>query len=315
MPMKPTEKIWHNGKLIRWDDAKIHVLSHVVSYASAVFEGLRCYETKNGPAIFRVREHMQRMVNSGKIYRLELPFNAEELSNAAAEVVRVNKMNSCYIRPIALRGYGDIGVGGLSVPTEVYIACWEWGRYLGPEAIEQGVDVCVSSWNRMAPNTLPSMAKAAANYMNSQLIHMEAHANGYSEGIALDTNGCVSEGSGENIFVAMDGVLYTPPIGNSVLPGITRSSVITLCEEMKIPVREQVIPREMLYIADEVFFTGTAAEISPLRSIDRIKVGKGSRGPITKALQEEFFAILSGAKPDRHNWLTPVSVPLGAGTR
>jgi len=243
MPMKPTEKIWHNGKLIRWDDAKIHVLSHVVSYASAVFEGLRCYETKNGPAIFRVREHMQRMVNSGKIYRLELPFTAEELSNAAAEVVRVNKMNSCYIRPIALRGYGDIGVGGLSVPTEVYIACWEWGRYLGPEAIEQGVDVCVSSWNRMAPNTLPSMAKAAANYMNSQLIHMEAHANGYSEGIALDTNGCVSEGSGENIFVAMDGVLYTPPIGNSVLPGITRSSVITLCEEMKIPVREQMIPR------------------------------------------------------------------------
>ena len=174
MPMKPTEKIWHNGKLIQWDDAKIHVLSHVVSYASAVFEGVRCYETKNGPAIFRVREHMQRMVNSGKIYRLELPYTADELSNAAAEVVRVNKMNSCYIRPIALRGYGDIGVGGMAVPIEVYMACWEWGRYLGPEAIENGVDVCVSSWNRMAPNTLPSMAKAAANYMNSQLIHMEA---------------------------------------------------------------------------------------------------------------------------------------------
>ena len=182
------------------------------------------------------------------------------------------------------------------MPTEVYIACWEWGRYLGPEAIEQGVDVCVSSWNRMAPNTLPSMAKAAANYMNSQLIHMEAHANGYSEGIALDTNGFVSEGSGENIFVAMDGVLYTPPIGASVLPGITRSSVMTLCEDLKIPVREQMIPREMLYIADEVFFTGTAAEISPLRSVDRIKVGKGTRGPITKALQEEFFAILNGAQ-------------------
>jgi branched-chain amino acid aminotransferase len=229
--------------------------------------------------------------------------------------VRVNKMSSCYIRPIALRGYGDIGVGGLAVPTEVYIACWEWGRYLGPEAIENGVDVCVSSWNRMAPNTLPSMAKAAANYMNSQLIHMEAHANGYSEGIALDTAGYVSEGSGENIFVAMDGVLITPPIGASVLPGITRSSVITLCEDLKIPVREQMIPREMLYLADEVFFTGTAAEISPLRSVDRIKVGKGTRGPITKALQEEFFAILDGSQPDRHNWLTPVNVPLGTATR
>ena len=315
MPIKPTEKIWHNGKMIRWDDAKIHVLSHVVSYASAVFEGIRCYETKNGPAIFRVREHMQRMVNSGKIYRMELPFTVEELSNAAAEVVRVNKMSACYIRPIALRGYGDVGVQGLAVPIEVYIACWEWGRYLGPEAIENGVDVCVSSWNRMAPNTLPSMAKAASNYMNSQLIHMEAHTNGYTEGIALDPSGYVSEGSGENIFVAMDGVLYTPPIGASVLPGITRSTVLQLCEDLNIPVREQMIPREMLYIADEIFFTGTAAEISPLRSVDRIKIGKGSRGPITKALQEEFFALLTGTKPDRHNWLTQVSVPMGAGTR
>ena len=315
MGMKPTEKIWHNGKLIRWEDATIHVLSHCVSYASAVFEGVRCYETKNGPAIFRVREHFERMINSGKIYRIEFPYSVEELSNAAAELVRVNKMNACYIRPIALRGYGDIGVGGTAVPVEVYMACWEWGRYLGPEAIENGVDVCVSSWNRMAPNTLPSMAKAAANYMNSQLIHMEAAANGYTEGIALDTNGFVSEGSGENIFVAMDGTLITPPIGNSVLPGITRSSVMTLCADLKIPVREQMIPREMLYIADEVFFTGTAAEITPLRSVDRIKVGKGSRGPITKALQEEFFAILTGSRPDRHNWLTPVSVPLGAGTR
>jgi branched-chain amino acid aminotransferase len=315
MAMKPTEKIWHNGKFIRWEDATIHVLSHVVSYGSAVFEGIRCYETKNGPAIFRVREHMQRMINSGKIYRIEWPFTAEELSIAAGELVRTNKMSACYIRPIALRGYGDIGVGGLKVPTEVYMACWEWGRYLGPEAIEQGVDVCVSSWNRMAPNTLPSMAKAAANYMNSQLIHMEAHANGYSEGIALDVNGFVSEGSGENIFVAMDGELITPPIGNSVLPGITRSSVMTLCADLKIPVREQMIPREMLYIADEVFFTGTAAEISPLRSVDRIKVGTGTRGPITKTLQDEFFSILNGSKPDRHNWLTPVGVPLTAGTR
>jgi len=315
MGMKPTEKIWHNGKLIRWEDATIHVLSHVVSYASAVFEGLRCYATKNGPAIFRVREHMQRMINSGKVYRIVWPYTAEDLSNAAAEVVRVNKMTSCYIRPIALRGYGDIGVGGLSVPTEVYIACWEWGRYLGPESRENGVDVGVSSWNRMAPNTLPSMAKAAANYMNSQLIHMEAAANGFAEGIALDTQGFVSEGSGENIFVVMDGALITPPVGSSVLPGITRSSVMKLCEDLHIPVREQLVPREMLYLADEVFLTGTAAEITPLRSIDRIMVGKGSRGPITKILQEEFFAIISGSRPDRHNWLTPVSVPLSAGTR
>ena len=315
MPIKPTEKIWHNGKLIRWEDATVHVLSHVISYASAVFEGIRCYETKNGPAIFRIREHMQRLVNSGKIYRLDLPYSVEELSNAAAEVVRMNKMNSCYIRPIALRGYGDIGVGGLAVPIEVYIACWEWGRYLGPEAIESGVDVCVSSWNRMAPNTLPSMSKSAANYMNSQLIHMEAHVNGYTEGIALDPAGYVSEGSGENIFVATGGVLYTPPIGASVLPGITRNTVLTLCEDLKISVREQMIPREMLYIADEVFFTGTAAEISPLRSIDRIQIGKGTRGPITRKLQDEFFAILTGAKPDRHSWLTPVNVPLGAATR
>jgi branched-chain amino acid aminotransferase len=315
MGMKPTEKIWHNGKLIRWEDATIHVLSHVVSYASAVFEGLRCYETKTGPAIFRVREHMQRMINSGKVYRIDWPYTVDDLSNAAAEVVRVNKMTSCYIRPIALRGYGDIGVGGLSVPTEVYIACWEWGRYLGPEALEDGVDVGVSSWNRPAPNTLPTMAKAAANYMNSQLIHMEAAANGFAEGIALDINGFVSEGSGENIFVVMDGALITPPVGSSVLPGITRSSVIKLCEDLNIPVREQLVPREMLYLADEVFLTGTAAEITPLRSVDRIKVGNGSRGPITKILQDEFFAIISGSRPDRHHWLTPVSVPLGAGTR
>src|SRR4030088_3402714 len=314
MGMKPTEKIWHNGKLIRWEDATIHVLSHVVSYASAVFEGIRCYETKNGPAIFRVREHFQRMINSAKIYRIDLPYMVEDLSNAAAEVVRVNKMNSCYIRPIALRGYGDIGVHGLNVPTEVYIACWEWGRYLGPEAIENGVDVCVSSWNRMAPNTLPSMAKAAANYMNSQLIHMEAATNGYAEGIALDTIGCVSEGADENIFVAMDGALITPPAGSSVLPGTTRSSVITLCEYLKIPVREQMIPREMLYIADEVFFTGTAAEITPLRSVDKVQVGSGRCGPITAEIQRQFFAILDGSRPDRHNWLTPVGVPLGAAT-
>ena len=315
MALKPTEKIWHNGKLIRWEDATIHVLSHVVSYGSAVFEGLRCYETKNGPAIFRVREHMQRMINSGKIYRIEWPYTADDLSNAAAEVVRANKMNSCYIRPIALRGYGDMGVGGLNVPTEVYMACWEWGRYLGPEAIENGVDVCVSSWNRMAPNTLPSMAKAAANYMNSQLIHMEAHANGYSEGIALDTEwfcqrrlgGKHLRRDGRRVDHATDGI--ERPAGH--YPKFRDDAV----RGPKNPgARANDSSRDAL-LADEVFFTGTAAEITPLRSVDRIKVGKGTRGPITKALQEEFFAILNGSRPDRHNWLTPVSVPLGAGSR
>jgi branched-chain amino acid aminotransferase len=315
MGITKTEQIWHNGKFIRWDDAKIHVLSHVVSYGSAVFEGIRCYQTKQGPAIFRLREHMQRLVNSGKIYRMEFPVTLDELCNGAQEVIRVNKMESAYIRPIALRGYGDVGVSPQGCPIDVYIACWYWGAYLGSEALDQGVDVCVSSWSRMAPNTLPAMSKSAANYMNSQLIRMEAIANGYSEGIALDTAGYVSEGSGENIFVVMDGVVSTPPLAASVLPGITRHSLMTLCEDLKIPVREQMIPREMLYLADEVFMTGTAAELTPLRSIDRITVGAGRRGPITKRLQEEFFAIVRGEKPDRHNWLTPVGVPTDAVVR
>jgi branched-chain amino acid aminotransferase len=229
--------------------------------------------------------------------------------------VRENNLSSCYIRPLMIRGYGDVGVSPLNNPIDVYIACWEWGAYLGTEALEEGVDVCVSSWSRMAPNTLPVMAKAGANYMNSQLIRMEAIANGYAEGIALDTSGYVSEGSGENIFLVQDGVVSTPPLASSVLPGITRSAILTLCEDLAIPVREQMIPREMLYIADEVFFTGTAAELTPLRSIDRIRIGAGRRGPVTRSLQEEFFAILGGTKPDRHNWLTPVSAPVSASVR
>jgi len=312
MSLKKTQWIWHNGKLISWDDAKIHVLSHVVSYGSSVFEGIRCYETKLGPAAFRLREHMQRFVHSGHIYRMDSPYSVDQLSTACGEIVRENKLNACYIRPLMLRGYGDVNVNPLPCPIEVYVACWEWGAYLGPEALEQGVDVCVSSWARMAPNTLPAMAKAGANYMNSQLIRMEAMANGYAEGIALDSHGYVSEGSGENIFIVRDGVIYTPPLASSVLPGITRSSIMALCEDLGISVREQMIPREMLYIADEVFFTGTAAEVTPLRSIDRITIGAGRRGPITKRLQEEFFAIVTGAKPDRHNWLTPVGTPVAA---
>jgi branched-chain amino acid aminotransferase len=303
----PTEKIWRNGTFIPWQEATIHVLSHVVSYGSSVFEGIRCYDTPSGPAVFRLREHVRRMADSAKIYRMDLPFEQEVLCDALCELVRVNKMNACYLRPIALRGYGEMGVNPALNPVDVYLACWEWGRYLGEEALAQGVDVCVSSWNRLAPNTLPALSKAGANYMNSQLIKMEALTNGYQEGIGLDTAGYVSEGSGENIFVVRDGKMLTPPLGASVLPGITRASVLQLAEDLGIPVVETLIPRELLYIADEVFFTGTAAEISPIRSIDRIQVGAGRRGPVAERLQKEFFAIIDGTKPDRHGWLTLVN--------
>jgi len=304
--MTPTERIWHNGRLIPWAEAKIHVLSHVVSYGSSVFEGIRCYETQQGPAIFRLRDHMRRMVDSAKIYRMPLPYSLEQLCEASVEIVQVNKLKSCYIRPIALRGYGGIGVMPSNNPTEVFLACWEWGKYLGDEALAAGVDVCVSSWTRIAPNTLPALAKAGANYMNSQLIRMEAAENGYSEGIALDSNGYVSEGSGENLFVVRDGKIYTPPLATSVLPGITRDTVVTLAGELGLPVVESIIPREMLYIADEVFFTGTAAEVTPIRSVDKVTVGAGRRGPITERLQKAFFEIVEGKAGDKHGWLTPV---------
>ena len=312
--LKPTEKIWHNGSFIPWDDARIHVLSHVTSYGSSVFEGVRCYSTPSGPAIFRVREHLRRLVDSGKIYRMDVPYGIDELSEAMRELVQLNKLDSCYFRPIALRGYGDIGVLPLNNPIDVYIACWEWGKYLGDEAFAQGVDVCVSSWTRIAPNTLPALAKAGANYMNSQLIRMEAHLNGYAEGIALDTHGYVSEGSGENIFVVRDGRILTPPLGASVLPGITRDTVFQLAQALGIPLVETIVPREMLYIADEVFFSGTAAEITPIRSVDRIVVGKGSRGPVTEKLQRAFFDVIEGRAEDHFGWLTPVGVqqPVGA---
>jgi branched-chain amino acid aminotransferase len=312
MPIPKTEKIWHNGKFIHWDDAKIHVLSHVVSYGSAVFEGIRCYDTAQGPAVFRLKDHAQRLLNSAYIYRMEVPYNLDELCEANLELLRVNKIGACYIRPMVLRGYGEAGVDPQGCPIEVYLACYPWGKYLGEEGLRAGVDVCVSSWNRPAPNTLPQMAKCAANYMNSQLIRMEARANGYVEGIALDTNGYVSEGSGENVFIVMDGTVVTPPLSNSALPGITRHSVITICRDLGIPIAEQIIPREMLYIANEIFFCGTAVEVTPIRSIDRVKIGIGSRGPITKRIQDEFFALAEGKKPDRHNWLSPVSAAAGA---
>lgn len=313
MAFPKTEKIWHNGKFINWDDAKIHVLSHVVSYGSAVFEGIRCYSTPQGPAIFRLRDHTQRLFNSARIYRMEIPFTPDEIFQASLELIRVNKMGACYLRPVVMRGYGSAGVNPEGCPIEVYLACWEWEKYLGEEAQTTGVDVCVSSWNRPAPNTLPQMAKAAANYMNSQLIRLEAKVNGYAEGIALDVNGHVSEGSGENVFLALDGTLITPPLANCALPGITRHTVMTICRELNIPVVEQIIPREMLYIANELFFCGTAVEITPIRSVDRVTVANGTRGPLTKRIQDEFFAITSGKKPDRHNWLAQTAVPAGAG--
>jgi branched-chain amino acid aminotransferase len=315
MPIQATEKIWHNGRYINWDDAKVHVLSHVISYGSGVFEGIRCYATTQGPAVFRLRDHMQRLIDSARIYRMELPYSVDELSNVACELVRVNKMAACYIKPIVLRGYGEVGVNPFPCPIEIFMACWDWGKYLGPEALEQGVDVCVSSWQRMAPNTLPALSKAAANYMNSQLIRMEAIKNGYVEGIALDVNGLISEGSGENIFLVRDGVVYTPPLSASILGGITRRTIIQLCEDLRLPLVEQPIPREMLYISDEVFFVGTASEVTPIRSIDRYKIGDGRRGPLTKRLQDEFFAIVEGRTPDRHNWLTPVSVTVATSVR
>ncbi len=304
MPIQKTEKIWHNGRFIDWDEATVHVVSHVISYASCLFEGVRCYATPAGPAIFRLKEHTQRLLNSCHIYRFELSFSLEELMQAQVELVRINKMPHCYIRPFVLRGYGEAGVNPFKVPTEVYIACWPWGGYLGDEAIVEGVDVCVSSWNRMAPNTLPAMAKSAANYMNSQLIKMEAIKGGYSEGIALDVNGNVSEGSGENIFLVVKGTVVTPPLISSVLPGITRDTVLALAGRLGIPVREQEFPREMLYLADEAFFTGTAAEITPIRSVDKITVGLGVRGPVTQALQRAFFDVIECRVPDEFGWLT-----------
>jgi branched-chain amino acid aminotransferase len=305
--LQPTEKIWHNGRLIAWNDAKIHILSHVVSYGSSVFEGLRCYETDRGPAIFRARDHARRLIDSGKIYRMEIPYSIEELTTAMVDIVRENNLRDCYIRPISLRGYGDVGVLPKNNPVETYIACYPWGKYLGEEALAGGVDVCVSSWKRIAPNTLPALAKAGANYMNSQLIRMEAAANGYAEGIALDEAGYVSEGSGENLFVIRDGKLLTPPLGASVLPGITRDTVVKIAAQLGIPLVETIIPRELLYIADEVFFTGTAAEITPIRSVDRIVVGAGHRGPITERIQRRYFEVVKGETADEYNWLTLVT--------
>ena len=310
MPLETTSHIWHNGQLIPWESAQIHVMSHVIHYGSSVFEGIRCYTQPGAAGVFRLEEHMARLVDSAKIYRMPLPYTVDELIDAVVQVIEANGIAPCYIRPIAFRGYGEIGVNPLRAPVEVYIANFPWGKYVPGNA---GADVCVSSWSRLAPNTMPSLAKAGANYMNSQLIRMEAEINGYAEGIALDVNGYLSEGSGENLFLVRGGVLYTSPLANSVLNGITRSSILTIAKDLGIPVVEQALPREMLYIADEAFFTGTAAEVTHLRSVDRIMVGDGTMGPITKALHDEFFALVNGTKADRYHWLTPVRVPVPVG--
>ena len=304
MAFQRSEKIWFNGKLVDWEDANIHVLSHVVHYGSAVFEGDRCYKTKNGPAIFRLGDHLRRLFDSCKIYRYEVPYSQDEIRTAIIDTVKINRLESCYIRPLIFRGYGSIGVDPFPCPIEVVIAVWEWGAYLGEDALEKGVNVRVSSWNRMAPNTFPAMAKVSANYMNSQLIKMEALIDNYIEGIALDDRGHVSEGSGENIFLVRDGILHTPPLSSGILPGITRRSVITLAKDLGYEVIERAIPREALYIADELFLTGSAAEITPIRSVDQVPIAKGTRGEITARLQQEFFNITSGEIEDRFQWLT-----------
>ena len=300
-------KIWMDGKLVDWQDATISVMSHVVHYGSAVFEGIRCYETPNGPAIFRLGDHVRRLYDSAKIYRMPIPFTPEQFSQAIVETVKVNNLKSCYIRPLVYRGYAKLGVNPLDCPVNSTIAVWSWGKYLGEEAMEKGVSVRVSSWHRPAPNAFPALAKASGNYLNSQLIRMEAMVDGYEEGIALDHYGFVSEGSGENIFIVRNGVIYTPPSSNSILPGITRHCVFQLAREAGIRIHQQVIPREALYIADEVFFSGTAAEITPVRKIDHIEIGTGRRGPVTEKIQSEFFKIVNGAVPDRHKWFTMVT--------
>ena len=308
MPIQPTANIWRNGELIAWDRAQIHVMSHVVHYGSSVFEGIRCYTQPEGAAIFRLAEHMQRLLDSAKIYRMAIPYSLDQLCSAVIDVVEANKVAPCYVRPVVFRGYGEIGVNPKGAPVDVYIANFPWGKYFSNH--DEGADVCISSWNRLAPNTMPSLAKAGANYMNSQLIRMEAEANGYAEGIALDVNGYLSEGSGENLFLVRNGTIYTSPLANSVLNGITRDAILTLARHFGIPVVEQALPRELLYIADEAFFTGTAAEVTPLRSVDRIPVGNGKPGPITRQLALEFYGIVNGTIPDRFNWLTAVNVPV-----
>jgi branched-chain amino acid aminotransferase len=306
MAFPGTGKIWMNGKLVDWKDATVHIGTHALHYGSAVFEGARCYKTPRGSACFRLDEHMRRLQHSMKIYRMEYPLDSTGWRDAVLDTIRANEMRSCYIRPLVFRGYETLGVNPLAVPVNAAIMLWDWGTYLGQDALERGVDVKVATWSRMAPNTLPAMAKSAANYANSALIKMEAVTDGYAEGIALDVHGNVSEGSGQNLFLVRDGVIHTPPIGSSILGGITRDAVITIARDLGFPVVETVLPREILYVADEVFFVGTAVEVTPIRSVDKITVGNGLRGPVTEAIQRRFFDVINGEARDDHGWLTYV---------
>ena len=318
MALTKVDKIWMNGKWVPWDDAKIHILSHVVHYASSVFEGIRCYDAKGGPAIFRLDDHTDRLMYSARIYRMELPFTREQIRQACIDVVAVNDLKACYLRPLIYRGYENLGVNPFGSPVEVAVAAFPWGKYLGDDALTKGVSVKVSSWWRISPNTLPAMAKASANYMNSQLMKMEALVDGYDEAVALDVNGFVSEGSGQNLFIVIKGELVTPPLHNSILAGITRDSVMTIARELGYGVREAVLPREMLYVADEVFLAGTAVEVTPVHSVDKISIGDGKPGKITRAIQEAFFALVRGEAADRHGWLTRVpqaAVATGSAAR
>jgi len=310
MPIPATAYIWSNGKMVAWEKATVHVLSHALHYGSSVFEGLRAYETPGGVAIFRLLDHTRRLFDSAKIYRIQLPFSADQINDACRQVIAVNGLaHGAYIRPIAFRGYGEIGVSPkIDPPVEVAIAAWEWGKYLGHESEEAGVDVCVSSWQRVAPNTLPALAKAGGNYLSSQLISQEARRLGFAEGIGLSPDGLVSEGAGENLFMVRDGVLLTPGLAHSALAGITRDSVIRLARESGIEVRETSIPRELLYLADELFFTGTAVEVTPIRSVDRITIGNGKRGPVTERLQQAFFGLFAGSTADKWGWLDYVDM-------
>ena len=314
MAIAKTDKIWMNGRWVAWDEAKIHVMTHAMHYASSVFEGIRAYDTPEGPAVFRLDDHLERLLFSARVYRMELPFSAQQIHDACVEVVAVNRLADCYIRPLIFRGYENIGVNPFGNPVDVAIAAYPWGQYLGPDALTKGVAVKISTWQRMAPNTLPAMAKASANYMNSQLMKMEALVDGYDEAVALDVNGFVSEGSGQNVFAVIKGELLTPPLHNSILAGITRATVMALARDLGYAVKEITIPREALYAADELFFSGTAVEVSPIGSLDRITIGSGGRGPITKAIQDAFFATVRGHNPKHRDWLTFVrpAGPAGA---
>ena len=307
MALKQTKNIWFNNKLIPWEDATIHVLTYALHYGSAVFEGIRAYKTDDGCKIFRLDEHINRLLNSAKIYRMNIPYSHQELKNACHIIVSSNDLNEgAYIRPIAFRGYEDLGLHVHDNPIDVVVAAWEWGPYLGNDALDNGVDACVSSWNKINPNTVPFMAKASGNYLSSTLAAMEAKQNGYNESILLDSTGMVSEGAGENIFMVKDGSLYTPPLSSSILDGITRDAVIKIAESLQLKVTQTKIPREQLYIADELFFTGTAVEITPIRSVDKISIGAGTKGPVTAKIQKAFFGLFDGSTKDSWGWLESV---------